>query len=86
MDGFRFSCRVPSRDQQACDTEAREAFRSLVEGIRLTPRDGVLAIDVKGNLAGILATASPAKDRQQHVKLVAGARNRLGEIALWLAA
>jgi hypothetical protein len=34
----------------------------MVQEIRLTPRNGVLAIDVKGNLAATLAAASPGED------------------------
>jgi hypothetical protein len=44
-----------------------------VEQIRLTPRDGVLAIDVKGNLAAMLGAASPREDWQRQITLVAGA-------------
>jgi hypothetical protein len=34
----------------------------VVLEIPLTPRDGALAIDVKGNPAAMLAKASPAED------------------------
>ena len=44
----------------------------MVEEIRLTPRDGVLAVDVKGNLAAMLAAASPNEDWQRQTALVAG--------------
>src|SRR4051794_13449308 len=44
--------------EDRCDPHAREAVRSMVEEIRLTPRDGVLAIDVKRNLAAMLGAAS----------------------------
>jgi len=36
----------------------------MIEEIRLTPRDGVLAVEVKGNLAAMLAAASPNEDWQ----------------------
>ena len=52
-------------------------LRSLVSKIVLTPEDGELAIDVNGDLAGILAIAHekapPAgADGASQVKLVAG--------------
>ena len=43
----------------SCQPEAREAVRKMVEEIRLTPKDGELAIDVNGNLAAMPAAASP---------------------------
>ena len=48
--------------EDRCDPEARQAVRDMVEEIRLTPRDGVLAVEVKGNLAAMLAAASPNED------------------------
>ena len=45
-------------EEDRCDAEARQAVREMVEEIRLTPKDGVLEIDVRGNLAAILAAAS----------------------------
>ena len=60
--------------EDRCDPEARQAVRNMVEEIRLTPRDGVLAVDVKGNLAAMLAAASPNEDWQRQTALVAGAR------------
>lgn len=47
----------------------------MIEEIRLTPRDGVLGIDVKGNLAATLNAASPGEDWQRQLSMVAGARN-----------
>jgi hypothetical protein len=41
--------------EDRADAEARDAVRRMVDEIRLTPRDGALAIEVKGNLAGIVA-------------------------------
>ena len=52
-------------------TEAQQSLRQLVDQIRLTPRDGLLAIDVKGNLAAMLTAAVPA-DWDKHMALVAG--------------
>ena len=54
------------------DPEAREVVRQMVQEIRLTPRDGVLAIDVKGNLAAMLSAASPSEDWPRRIALVAG--------------
>jgi len=59
--------------EDRCDPDAREAVRKMVEEIRLTPRDGVLGIDVRGNLAAMLDAASPAEDWQRQITLVAGA-------------
>ena len=59
--------------EDRCDAEARQAVRTMVEQIRLTPRNGVLAIDVKGNLAAMLAAASPTENWQRQTTLVAGA-------------
>ena len=58
--------------EDRCDPEAREAVRQMVQEIRLTPRDGVLAIDVKGNLAAMLSAASPGEDWPRQIALVAG--------------
>ena len=69
--------------ENRCDPEARDAVRQMVEEIRLTPRDGVL--DVKGNLAAMLAKASPAEDWERQLALVAGARNRR-YLQLWRGA
>jgi site-specific DNA recombinase len=55
-----------------CDPEAREAVRHMVAEIRLTPSNGVLTIDVKGNLAAMLAAASHTDDWQRQIALVAG--------------
>ena len=59
-------------EEDRCDAEARQAVRNMVEEIRLTPRDGVLSIDVKGNLAAMLAAASQTNDWQRQIALVAG--------------
>jgi hypothetical protein len=65
-------------------TEAQQSLRQLVDQIRLTPRDGVLAIDVKGNLAAMLTAAVPA-DWDTHIALVAGACNQR-YLQLWTGA
>ena len=43
--------------------EVREAIRALVEAIVLVPEDGRLAIEVRGDLAAILALGSNASTR-----------------------
>ena len=60
--------------------EAWEVIRSLVDEILLTPEDGELRIDLKGELAGILSLAAGKKkpDAQlriglEQIKMVAGA-------------
>ena len=58
----------------------------MVEEIRLTPRDGVLAVDVKGNLAAMLAAASPNEDWQRQTALVAGAHRCWRSEGWWVAA
>jgi hypothetical protein len=68
-----------------CDPEAREAVRQMVEEIRLSPREGVLAVDVKGNLAAMLSAGSPGEDWQRQLTLVAGACNRR-YLLLWRGA
>jgi hypothetical protein len=58
----------------------------MVEEIRLSPREGVLAVDVKGNLAAMLSAASPGEDWQRQLTLVAGACNQLYRLLCWAAA
>ena len=56
-------------------TEAMTALRAMVEEIVLTPEAGKLAIVLKGDLAGMLAAASPRSDSadlQRQIKVVAG--------------
>lgn len=58
---------------------ATEALRTMVEEIVLTPEGDKLGILLKGDLAAMLAAASPkaeAEDLQRQVKVVAGARNQ----------
>jgi site-specific DNA recombinase len=50
------------RDEaEAKRLEAGEVVRSLIKEIILTPQDGILAIDVRGDLAGILAASLKSK-------------------------
>jgi site-specific DNA recombinase len=59
--------------------EASESLRGLVESIVLTPRDGQLGIELRGNLAAMLTAANNAKrspetgDLCMPMKVVAGA-------------
>ncbi|GGB09893.1 resolvase [Brucella endophytica] len=60
--------------------EAADAIRSLVDDIVLTPVEGRIEIDVRGDLAGILALSVKSKNPAagatgSQVKMVAGARN-----------
>src|SRR5690606_34339826 len=60
-------------------TEAADIIRTLVEDIVLTPVDGKVEIDVRGDLAGILTlsvqTKNPAgRAGSSQVKMVAGGR------------
>jgi site-specific DNA recombinase len=62
--------------------EATEALRGLIDAIIVTPTDGELRIELKGNLAAMLSAATNAKrspesdDLSLQVSLVAGARNQ----------
>jgi len=59
--------------------EAFELVRSLIEEVRLIPNDDTLAIELKGDLAGILAVSDCAKvpsgseAKALQIKMVAGA-------------
>ena len=63
--------------------EAAEALRALIDEVRLIPERGELAIEIRGDLAGILALSADRKkpitaDRDGlQATLVAGARNSL---------
>ena len=54
-------------------------IRSLIERVRLTPVDGQLEIELKGDLAGILAISDAAQTTSERdgkalqIKVVAGA-------------
>ena len=60
-------------------TEASEALRGLIDAIVLTPNQGELQIELKGNLAAMLGAAQNAKrspetgDLSLQVVMVAGA-------------
>ena len=60
-------------------TEASETLRGLIDGIVLTPENGHLTVELKGNLAAMLAVAQETKrspetgDLIVPVQLVAGA-------------
>ena len=62
-------------------SETTETLRGLIETIVLTPDQGELRIELKGNLAGMLGAATNAKrspetgDLSLQVVMVAGARN-----------
>ncbi|HMU01628.1 MAG TPA: hypothetical protein PKA33_20050, partial [Amaricoccus sp.] len=60
--------------------EVHETIRALIEAIVLVPAGGKLGIEVRGDLAGILALGGQSKSRVDagmlvQMKLVAGARN-----------
>ena len=60
-------------------TEASEALRAVIDAIVLTPSQGELQIELKGNLAAMLGAAQNAKrspetgDLSLQVSMVAGA-------------
>ena len=65
-------------NQENVQSEASEVIRGLIDEIRLLPDDGVLKIELYGDLAGMLALAnnSPTSDNEVvQVTMVAGARN-----------
>lgn len=64
------------------------ALRSMIESIVLTPALGTLRVEIKGDLAAMLAVGHPndqAAQREQ-LSLVAGARNHLNLEFSWAAA
>src|SRR5262245_46454044 len=79
-------------EQPDTRTEATEALRGLIDAIILTPADGKLRIELKGNLAAMLSAATNAKrspetgDLSLQVEMVAGARNHLDLEFAWAAA
>jgi hypothetical protein len=72
-------------------TEATEALRGLIDAIVLTPDEGALQIELKGNLAAMLRAAQNAKrspetgDLSLQVVMVAGACNQR-YLQLWSGA
>src|SRR5207302_1154285 len=65
-------------EHQETRTEASEALRGLIDAIVLTPNQGELQIELKGNLAAMLGAAQNAKrspetgDLSLQVSMVAG--------------
>ena len=63
-------------------TEATEALRGLIDAIVMTPADGALRIELKGNLAAMLGATVQSKRAPEtetlslQVSMVAGARNQ----------
>ena len=63
-------------------TEASEALRGLIDAIAMTPAEGTLRIELKGNLAAMLGATVQSKrspetgDLSLQVSMVAGARNQ----------
>lgn len=70
-------------NDEAARGEATDILRSLIDTILLTPGDGELRIELRGDLADILAIATNAKGRPgrdgllSQFEMVAGRRNRL---------
>jgi hypothetical protein len=68
------------------------ALRGLIDAIVLTPDQGEIRIELKGNLAAMLGAAQNAKrspetgDLSLQVVMVAGARNQLYLEFTWTAA
>jgi hypothetical protein len=72
-----------------CRIEAMIALRAMVEEIVLTPEGDSLGIVLKGDLAAMLAAASPtqeASEMRRQVKVVEEASNRLNLLKWWTAA
>ncbi len=72
--------------------EASEMLRGLIDSIVLTPMDGQLGIELRGNLAAMLTAAQNAKrspetgDLCVPMKVVAGAHPRLCRLLCWTTA
>ena len=73
-------------------TEASEALRGLIDAVVLTPNQGELRIELKGNLAAMLGATVQTKrspetgDLSLQVVMVAGARRTLYRRLCWTAA
>jgi len=69
--------------QEETRTEATEILRGLIDEISLTPENGKLRIDLRGELASILKLAVGSKKlatedgELEQIKVVAGVRNHL---------
>jgi hypothetical protein len=76
---LKVSTLAQALEQQETRAEAMEALRGLIEAIILTPTQGELRIELKGNLAAMLSAATNAKrspetgDLSLQVVMVAGA-------------
>jgi hypothetical protein len=76
------TCPPPSNERSGTQAEAAEIIRSLVDEIRLVPEGDHLRLDLRGELAGILALTSDSKkpaavgDGLEQIKVVAGTRNQ----------
>ena len=72
--------------------EASEMLRGLIESIVLIPEGGQLRIELKGNLAAMLAAAQQTKKSPETgdlfvpIQVVAGARPGLHRRLCWTAA
>src|SRR5262249_38491593 len=70
-----------SLNEPRAGREAFELLRGLIDSIILTPADGKLEIELRGDLAGILAvsqagkTKASSKEKALQIKMVAGACN-----------
>ncbi|MET0715295.1 MAG: hypothetical protein ABWY57_10315, partial [Mycetocola sp.] len=66
--------------------------RGLIDAITLIPEEGVLRIELRGNLAAMLGATVQSKrspetgDLSLQVSMVAGARNKLYRQLCWAAA
>ena len=54
-------CIAQALERSETRTEATEALRGLIDAIVLTPDEGALRIELRGNLAAMLSAASNAK-------------------------
>lgn len=66
-------------EREGCRSEAQEIIRGLIDAVVMTPQDGVLHAEVKGDLATMLVLASETRrtpeaeaSEVQQVKMVAG--------------
>ena len=82
---------APALERSETRTEATEALRGLIDAIVLTPDEGALRIELRGNLAAMLSAATNAKrsaetgDLSLQVQMVAGACNQR-YLQLWSGA
>jgi hypothetical protein len=82
-----YRSKVEELETLLCEPDTRrEAFgliRGLIDAVTLTPVDGTLEIELRGDLAGILAmsdagkaSASTRKEKALQIKMVAGTRSQ----------